>query len=205
MARKGKTLSRTLRKEFANGLALPKSLFFLHNVKYTAIAEVLLEGKIKPKILVEFTPTQLKALMESRIYHLGGGAHANLRKRESYGIYKRPPKPKPPSEEVAEAHRVIQEQRQIIEELNRSEECSQRSIRSKTNLVREIEQRASDLERDLVESRKIYQSALDENRKLKEKIDQLLGKEGRMKNSTDKQVNSLDPNPYKHRLPGSHG
>ncbi len=205
MARKGKTLSRTLRKEFAGGVALPKSLFFLDDVKYTAVAEVLLEGKDKPKTLVEFTPAQLKALMEKKIYHFGGGIHANLNKKGSYGIYKKPPKPKPPSEQMAEANRVILEQKQTIEALNESEERAQRSIRSKTHQVRQSEQRVSDLERDLAESRKIYQSALDENRKLKARIDQLLGKEGRMTTSTDKQVNSMDPSPYKRRLPGSHG
>ena len=205
MARKGKTLSRTLRKEYSKGLALPKSLFFLDDVKYTAVAEVVLEGKDKPKTLVEFTPAQLKALMEKKIYHLGGGVHANLNKKGSYGIYKKPPKPKPPSEQMAEANRVIQEQKLKIEALNESEERSQRIIRSKTNQARQIEQRASDLERDLAESRKIYKSALDENRKLKERIEQLQGKEGRMTTSTDKQVNSLDPTPYKRRLPGSHG
>lgn len=204
MARKGKTLSRVLRKEFANGLALPKSLFFLDDVKYTAVAEVILEGRVKPKILVEFTPSQLKALMETKIYYLGGGALSNLNKRGKYGIYKKPPEPRPHSEEVAAAHRIIQEQKQKIEELNEIEEQNQRSIRSKTNLVRQSQQRESELERDLTESRKIYQAALDENRKLKERVDELLGKEGRMTTATDKQVKSLDPHPYRKRLPGSH-
>lgn len=204
MARTGKTLSRTLRKDFSKEFPLPKSLFFINDVKFTAIAEVLLEGKSKPKLLVEFTPSQLKALMEKGIRHFGGAASASLNKRSAYGIYRKPPAPKPVAEAVEEAYEKIRNQKAEIEELKENEEKLLRSLKSRAAKLRGMEQIANDLERDLVESRKIYQSAQDENRKLQEKLDRLLGKEGRPRSSTDKQVESIDPKPYRRRLPGSH-
>jgi chromosome segregation ATPase len=201
MAKTGKTLSRTLRKEFSDDKPLPKSLFFIGNVKYTAIAEVLLEGKARAKTLVEFTPVQLKALMESRI-HYHAGALSSLNKRGGYGIYRKPP---PVAEAVAAAQEASRQHGLTIKELKENEERLERSLQVRANTIRGLEQLASDFERDLQESRKVYQALQNENRKLKERIDRLLGKEGRPRSSTDKQVESVDPSPYRHRLPGSHG
>jgi len=200
MAKTGKTLSRTLRKDFSDENPLPKSLFFLGSVKYTSIAQVLLEGKERPKTLVEFTPSQLKALMESRIYSRGGSL-SSLNNRGGYGIYRKPP---PVAEEVAEAKEEVRKHVETIKELNENKERLERSLLGRSNTIRNLEILASSLERDLEESRKVYKAAQAENRKLKEQVDRLLGKEGRPRSSTDRQNESVDPHPYRHRLPGSH-
>ena len=201
MARKalGKTSSRTMRKEFNKKNPLPESLYFLKDVKFTSVATVTLPGKEKESTLVEFTPKQIEEIFKMAARRMGRAMPLTSVQKKLLTDSDRVKAAKEYAEKVSNQCKKLESEK---EELELKLELE---LKKAYRLVKHAQQDINTMGMTVSDAKDSAARLTEKNRKLQDQLDRLLGKDAiKIKSATDLQNSTIDPSPYRHRMPGSH-